>query len=97
MKDAIPRAEVDRTDPRRFELWFAPLAPARRGYAFPCDASGRIKLDGLSQRARANYMLARTLVGRDFACPAVVRPPFNDEVESIVVAGSGGHLAMHVL
>jgi hypothetical protein len=64
---------ADCAGPFCFELWFEPLAHGRRGFAFVCDPSGRIDLDALSSRGRANYMLARTLVGRDFASPQVVR------------------------
>ena len=56
-----------------FDLWFEPLACNRPGFAFSCDAEGHIDLDRLSQRALANYMLARTLIGRDYSSPVVVR------------------------
>jgi len=55
--------------PVRYELRFAHLFQAGRGYAFPCDAEGRVDLDGLSEAGRANYFYARALVGRDLACP----------------------------
>ena len=64
---------ADCTGNRPFELWFEPLSHGRRGFAFACDASGQIDLDGLSERAMANYMLARTLVGRDYSSPVVIR------------------------
>jgi hypothetical protein len=54
-----------------FELRFDPLFDAGRGFAFPCDERGRVDLDALSERARCNYFYARTVVGRDLACPAV--------------------------
>lgn len=54
-----------------FELRFASLFHEGRGLAFPCDAAGQVDLDALSERARLNYFAARTLVGRDFAAPAV--------------------------
>lgn len=52
-------------------LWFRSLF--REGYAlaFPCDSMGRVDMDLLSERARVNYLFARTAVGRDFATPAV--------------------------
>jgi hypothetical protein len=55
----------------QFELRFASLFDEGRGLAFPCDPAGHVDLDGLSDRARANYYYARSTVGRDFACPAV--------------------------
>lgn len=56
-----------------FELRFQSLFNEGRGLAFPCDADGRVDLDALSDRARNNYFYARTLIGRDFATPAVLR------------------------
>jgi hypothetical protein len=58
-------------DATRFELRFQSLFDEGRGYAFPCDASGRVDLDALSDTLRTNYLFARTLVGRDFSMPAV--------------------------
>jgi hypothetical protein len=55
-----------------YELRFAPLFHAGRGLAFPCDAAGRVDLDALSERARANYFAARCLTGRDYAVPVVL-------------------------
>lgn len=55
-----------------FELRFQSLFDAGRGYAFPCDASGHVDIDELSERARLNYFYARTVVGRDFAAPEVL-------------------------
>jgi hypothetical protein len=42
-------------------------------FAFRCDARGNVELDALGHKARMNYLLARALVGRNFARPAVVR------------------------
>jgi hypothetical protein len=55
-----------------FELRFQSLFHEGRGLAFPCDASGCVNLDTLSERARCNYFFARSVVGRDFAQPAVL-------------------------
>lgn len=54
-----------------FELRFQSLFNEGRALAFPCDAAGRVDLDALSERARSNYFYARSVVGRDFAMPAV--------------------------
>jgi len=55
-----------------YELRFNDLFIAGRAYAFPCDASGRVDMDTLSDRARNNYLYARALVGRDVSVPAVL-------------------------
>lgn len=56
-----------------FELRFQSLFQAGRGYSFPCDAAGQVDIDTLSDRARSNYFFARTVIGREFAIPAVQR------------------------
>ena len=58
-----------------FELRFQSLFSGRRSLAFPCNAQGQVDLGGLSDRARANYLLAREAVGRDFTWPDVRRFP----------------------
>jgi hypothetical protein len=55
----------------RYELRFQSLFDSGRGYAFPCDAQGRVDLDQLSDTARTNYLYARAVVGRELAVPAV--------------------------
>ena len=52
-------------------LRFDSLFSEGRGLAFPCDAAGHVDIDRLSERARNNYFYARTVVGREFATPAV--------------------------
>jgi hypothetical protein len=54
-----------------FELRFDDLFVAGRGFAFPCDAQGRVDLDALSDQARENYLYARALVGRATTLPVV--------------------------
>jgi hypothetical protein len=54
-----------------FELCFFSLFDSGRALAFRCDASGQVDLDALSERARSNYFYARTVIGREFAWPAV--------------------------
>jgi hypothetical protein len=53
------------------ELRFQSLFHEGRAWVFPCDASGRVDLDDLSERARSNYFFARTVVGREVAHPRV--------------------------
>jgi hypothetical protein len=60
-------------DPPIFLLRFQSLFDEGRGLAFPCDAAGQVNLDTLSERARCNYLYAHSLIGRDFAQPAVLR------------------------
>jgi len=54
-----------------YELRFQSLFDAGRAYAFPCDAEGHVDMDALSERARDNYLYARTVIGREFSIPAV--------------------------
>ena len=55
----------------RYELRFQSLFDEGRGLAFDCDAGGQVDLDRMSERARANYFYARTVIGREFAIPRV--------------------------
>lgn len=55
-----------------FELRFRSIFDSGRGLAFRCDAQGRVDLDALSETARANYLFARAMVGRDYAAPVVL-------------------------
>jgi hypothetical protein len=57
--------------PLRYEICFKSLFNEGRALTFPCDAQGRVALDDLSERARLNYLYARTVIGREFATPAV--------------------------
>jgi hypothetical protein len=54
-----------------FQLCFRSLFQSGRGFAFPCDRTGLVDLDSLTERARNNYLFARAMVGRDLATPAV--------------------------
>ena len=56
----------------RYELRFASLFHEGRGYSFPCDASGRVDIDALAEKARRNYLYVRTVVGREVATPLVL-------------------------
>lgn len=61
-----------RKEDARFELRYRSFSPLRCGYAFPCDANGRVDLDRVSERARGNYLYARAAVGFDLQQPEVV-------------------------
>lgn len=62
------------TNVRDFQIRFDYLFDVGRSLAFPCDASGHVDLDALSERARTNYLYARAMVGREYAVPAVQAP-----------------------
>lgn len=61
---------IDSSQPQ-FELRFQSLFDSGRGYAFPCDPTGQVDLDRLSDRARNNYLYARAMVGRELSVPAL--------------------------
>ncbi|MGZ5184551.1 MAG: hypothetical protein ACXWCO_05545 [Caldimonas sp.] len=56
-----------------YELRFRSLFKPGRGLSFSCDSTGHVDLDALSERARCNYLYARTVVGREFFMPVVLR------------------------
>ena len=79
-------ADPESTEPRRegdathhaaapagpgFELCFHSLLATESGLSFPCDAAGRVDMDALSDKARDDYLYARTVVGRVFRPPSV--------------------------
>ena len=55
-----------------FLLRFEPLFGTGSALSFPCDSAGTVDLDRLGERARCNYFYARTVIGREFAMPAVL-------------------------
>jgi hypothetical protein len=57
--------------PRLFDLVFVPLHHGC-SFAFPCNETGVVEMNDLTEQARNNYLLARALVGRDFQVPSVV-------------------------
>ena len=56
----------------RYELRFRSLFNEGRGYVFPCDAQGQVDMDSLGERLLNNYLYARSVIGREFATPAVL-------------------------
>lgn len=54
-----------------FELRFTSMYDPGRGLAFPCDREGHVDIDTLSERAKNNYLYARTVIGREFLHPIV--------------------------
>jgi hypothetical protein len=55
----------------QFELRFRSLFRPGTGYAFPCDVSGNVDLDALSDNGRNHYYFARTVVGCEFSTPTI--------------------------
>ena len=62
---------MTQTSSSDFRLCFRSLFHSGRGYAFPCGPDGQVDLNGLTDRARNNYLFARAMVGRELAVPAV--------------------------
>ncbi len=56
-----------------YELKFESLFREGQALSFPCDASGNVIFDALSECARHNYFYARTVVGREYASPCVMQ------------------------
>ena len=65
-----------------YELRFQSISDEGRAYAFPCDAAGHVDIDALNDKARLNYLYARTLIGREFSRPAV-RPRATEDRSSV--------------
>ena len=59
----------------RYELRFEHMFHSGKALSFPCDATGQVPLDELSDRGRTNYLYARAVVGREFFFPAVTPSP----------------------
>ena len=55
----------------QFELCYESVFHSDQGFAFPCDCKGQVQLDGLTDRARNDYLYARAMVGRELFAPAV--------------------------
>lgn len=64
--------------PPLFEVRFMSLYRQGCGLVFPCDAQGHVDLDGLSERARNNYLYARAMVGRENSAACICRPATAD-------------------
>ena len=55
----------------RYELCFRSLQANGLGYTFACDRDGHVDMDAMGERLRLDYLYARTVIGREFAAPAV--------------------------
>lgn len=58
--------------PSHFEILFESLFNGGRGLVFPCNESGQVDIDALSERGRSNYFFARATMGREYASPRIV-------------------------
>jgi hypothetical protein len=58
---------------RQYELRYRPLFDRGCGFAFPCDANGKVDLDDLSEQALRNYLYARAVTGSQLCWPSVER------------------------
>ena len=54
-----------------FHLRFRPIFRGANEFTCPCDATGRVVMDELSERACRSYLFARAMVGRAYAPPEV--------------------------
>ena len=54
-----------------FEIRFQSLFNHGRALAFPCDSTGVVNLDAMSEKARNNYLFARGMIGREDATPCI--------------------------
>jgi hypothetical protein len=59
------------TESNQYQLCFRSLFHSGRGFAFPCDPSGQVDMDQMSENARNNYLYARAMVGRELSAPAI--------------------------
>jgi hypothetical protein len=66
-----PRPASQPAPARSHELRFDSLFHPGRGLSVPCDATGQVDMDRLTERLRNAYLGARAMVGRDYACPRV--------------------------
>jgi len=64
-------SQASQIQARGYILRFESLFDGGRALAFECDAGGQVDLDTLSERAKLNYLYARTVIGRDFAMPRI--------------------------
>jgi hypothetical protein len=68
---AQPQAVCSAAQAMSHVLRFDSLFHPGRGVAVPCDASGKVDMDNLTERLRNAYLGARAMVGREYAYPTV--------------------------
>lgn len=55
------------------ELHFASIYNPGREVVVPCDPSGHVDMDSLTERLKTAYLGARAMVGREYLYPRVER------------------------
>jgi hypothetical protein len=58
-------------DGQTFQLRFHPLVGEANEFTCPCNATGHVVMDQMSERARSSYLFARAMVGRLYAPPEI--------------------------
>ncbi|MGO4392983.1 hypothetical protein AB4Z46_16665 [Variovorax sp. M-6] len=71
-------AVAAQTGSASFVLVFRSLFQRGRAFAFACDPHGLVDMDGMSERARNNYLYARAMIGRELHYPSVQRQVEQD-------------------
>jgi hypothetical protein len=71
---ARDRGHEDQSE-SHYELFYASLFQPGRGFAFPCDATGNVKVHELTDRALDNYRYSVRAVGADLGQPRVKERP----------------------
>jgi hypothetical protein len=69
--DCIAAIAPATADAEGYELRFQSLFHSGRALSFPCDASGSVHWQAMSERARSSFLRAREAVGVEFALPSV--------------------------
>jgi hypothetical protein len=71
LENTMSQSQTQQLQKAHYELRFHSLYKPGRGYSVPCDASGRVDMDSLSDSERHQYLYARAIVGHELALPAV--------------------------
>ena len=58
-----------------FQLRFRSLFPDGEAFVLPCNATGQVVMDALSERVRNSYLFARATVGRFYAPAQIIAAP----------------------
>lgn len=73
----MPTLDAPRS-PVAYSLFFGSMFVDGRGYAFPCNADGRVALESFSATLRRSFADAQRRVGRELRAPVVrVEPRAN--------------------
>ena len=60
------------SDKSACEIRFQPLFHEGRALSFLCDETGHVTRYSLSERARRNFLYARAVIGREYACSCML-------------------------